>query len=58
MLEQFKQIHYAHKVSEVLPCVIVRPIKDSVAFIEKFNKDPSELTLLDLLKHKHIATGV
>ena len=54
MLEQFKQIHYAHKVSEVLPCVIVRPIKDSVVFIEKFNKDPSELTLLDLLKHKHI----
>ena len=54
MLEQFKQIHYAHKVSEILPCVIVRPIKDSVVYIEKFNKDPSELTLLDLLKHKHI----
>ena len=54
MLEQFKQIHYVHKVSEVLPCVIVRPIKDSVIYIEKFNKDPSELTLLDLLKHKHI----
>ena len=54
MLEQFKQIHYAHKVSEILPCVIVRPIKDSVVFIEKFNKDPSELTLLDLLQHKHI----
>ena len=54
MLEQFKQIHYVHKVSEVLPCVIVRPIKDSVYFIEKFNKDPEELTLLDLLKHKQI----
>ena len=35
--------------SEVLPCVIVRPIKDSVNFIEKFNKDLKELTLLDLL---------
>ena len=54
MLEEFKQIHHAHKVSEILPCVIVRPIKDSVVFIEKFNKDPNELTLLDLLKHKHI----
>ena len=54
MLEQFKQIHYAHKVSEVLPCVIVRPIKDSVVFIEKFNKDPNELTLLDLVQHKQI----
>ena len=54
MLEQFKQIHYVHKVSEVLPCVIVRPIKDSVNFVEKFNKDPKELTLLDLLQHKHV----
>ena len=53
MLEQFKQIYHARKVSEVLPCVIVRPFKDSVVFIEKFNKDPSELTLLELLKHKH-----
>ena len=54
MLEQFKQIYYARKVSEVLPCVIVRPMKDSISFIEKFNKDPKELTLLDLLQHKHV----
>ena len=54
MLEQFKQIYYVRKVSEVLPCVIVRPIKDSISFIEKFNKDPKELTLLDLLQHKHV----
>ena len=53
MLEQFKQIHYVRKVSEVLPCVIVLPLKDSISFIEKFNKDPKELTLLDLLQHKH-----
>ena len=52
MVEQFKQIHYAHKVSEILPCVIVRPIKNTISFIEKFNKDPEEITLLDLLKHK------
>ena len=54
MLEQFKQIHYVHKVSEVLPCVIVRPIKDSVVFIEKFNKDPKELTLSDLRHHNRV----
>ena len=54
MLEQFKQIHYAHKVSEVLPCTIVRPIEDAIIFTEKFNKDPKELTLLDLRKHKQI----
>ena len=54
MLEQFKQIYYACKVSEVLPCVIVKPIKDSIVFIEKFDKDPEELTLLDLLQHKQV----
>ena len=54
MLEQFKQIYYVRKVSEVLPCVIVEPIKESVIFIEKFKKDSKELTFLDLLKHKHI----
>ena len=54
MLEQFKQIYYACKISEVLPCVIVKPIKDSIVFIEKFDKDPEELTLLDLLQHKHV----
>ena len=54
MLEQFKQIYYACKVSEVLPCVIVEPLKDSIVLIEKFDKDPEELTLLDLLQHKQI----
>ena len=54
MLEQFKQIYYSCKVSEVLPCVIVKPLKDSIVFIEKFNKHPEELTLLDLLQHRHI----
>ena len=54
MLEQFKQIYYARKVNEVLPCVVVGRLNDSISFIEKFNKDPKELTLLDLLRHKHI----
>ena len=54
MLENFKTTHYVHKVSEVLPSVIVRPINDTIIFTEKFNKDPKELTLLDLLKHKQI----
>ena len=54
MLEQFKQIYYSCKVIEVLPCVIVKPLKESIVFIEKFNKDPQELTLLDLLQHRHI----
>ena len=54
MLEQFKQVYYARKVNEVLPCVIVGLLNDSICFVEKFNKDPKELTLLDLLQHKHI----
>ena len=51
-LEKFKKNHYVHKVSEVLPSVIVRPTTDKIIFTEKFNKDPKELTLLDLMKHK------
>ena len=54
LLEQFKQIHYSRRVSEILPYVTVVPLKASIDFTEKFNKEPHELTLLDILKHKHI----
>ena len=54
ILEQFKQIYYARRVDEILPCVSVIPLKNTVIFTEKFNKEPHELTLLDIIKHKHI----
>ena len=60
MVEEFKQTHYVHKVSEVLPRVIVKPIKDAIIITEKFNKDPKEITLLDLQKQKgeHEVMGI
>jgi len=54
LLEQFKQIHYSRRVNEVLPYVSVVPLKDSVTFVEKFNKEAHELTLRDIVNHKHI----
>ena len=54
LLKQFKQIHYARRVNEILPYVSVVPLKGSVIFIEKFHKELHELTLLDIIKHKHI----
>jgi len=54
LLEQFKHIHYARKVNEILPYVRVVPLNNSVIFTEKFDKEPQDLTLLDIIKHKHI----
>ena len=54
MLEQFKQIHYTRRVNEILPYVSIVPLKDSIVFTEKFDKDPHEITLLDIIRHKHI----
>ena len=54
MLEKFKQQHYARRVIEILPYVAVEPLKDSVIFTEKFDKQLHELTFLDIVKHKHI----
>ena len=54
LLEQFKQIHYSRRVDEILPYVSVVPLKNSVFFTEKFNKEANELTLLDIINHKHI----
>ena len=38
LLKQFKQIHYARRVNEILPYVSVVPLKGSVIFIESFIK--------------------
>ena len=54
ILERFKQIHYARRVNEILPYVSVVPLKNSVIFAEKFDKEPHEITLLDIIRHKHI----
>ena len=53
LLQNFKRVHYARKVCEILPYVSVVPLKESITFTEKFDKDSHELTLLDIIKHKH-----
>ena len=54
LLEQFKQIHYSHRVNEILPYVSVVPLKNSVIITEKFKKEPHELTFLDIIEHKRV----
>ena len=53
MLEQFKKTFYPRKISEFVPYQLVKPFKEFVSLQDKFDKDPSELTVYDLLQHKY-----
>ena len=53
MLEQFKKAFYPRKISEFIPYQLVKPFKEFVTLQDKFDKDPSELTVYDLLQHKY-----
>jgi len=52
-LESFKATFYTEKVTKLIPYVSIKPFKDSVDLIEKFDKDPKDLTISDLLQHKY-----
>ena len=53
LLKNFMQKFYTKKLTEVIPHVIIKPFKESVNISEmKFEKDPNELTILELLQHK------
>ena len=52
-LESFKTTFYAEKVTKFIPYVSIKPFKDSVDLVEKFDKDPKDLTISDLLQHKY-----
>ena len=52
-LESFKATFYAKKVTEVIPYVTIKPFKESVDIFEKFDKDPKDLTISELLEHKY-----
>ena len=52
-LESFKAIFYAKKVTEVIPYVSIKPFKESIDIVEKFDKDPKDLTISELLEHKY-----
>ena len=52
-MESFKATFYAKKVTEVIPYVSIKPFKESIDIVEKFDKDPKDLTILELLEHKY-----
>ena len=52
MLEQFKKTFYPRKISEFVPYQLVKPFKEFTNLKDKFDKDPSELTVYELLEHK------
>ena len=52
-LESFKATFYTKKVTEVIPYVSIKPFKESLDIVEKFDKDPKDLTISELLEHKY-----
>ena len=52
-LEIFKKTFYAKKVTEVIPYISIKPFKESVNIVEKFDKDPKDLSISELLEHKY-----
>ena len=52
-LESFKATFYTKKVTEVIPYVSIKPFKESIDITEKFDKDPKDLTISELLEHKY-----
>ena len=52
-LESFKATFYTKKVTEVIPYISIKPFKDSVDIVEKFDKNPKDLTISELLEHKY-----
>jgi len=49
-LEGFKITFYAAKL---IPHVSIKPFKESTNLVEKFDKDPNDLTVSELLQHKY-----
>ena len=52
-LESFKATFYTKKVTEVIPYISIKPLKESIDIIEKFDKNPKDLTISELLEHKY-----
>ena len=52
-LESFKATFYAKKVTEIIPYVSIKPFMESIDIVEKFDKDPKDLTISELLEHKY-----
>ena len=51
--EAFKEIFYVEKIIKFIPYVSIIPFKQSTDLVEKFDKDPKDLTISELLQHKY-----
>ena len=51
-LKSFKATFYTKKVTEVIPYISIKPFKESIHIVEKFDKNPKDLTISELLEHK------
>ena len=53
-LENYKAMYYSRKISDLNLCKYrITPFKNFVPLVEKYKKDPSKLTILDLQKHQY-----
>ena len=52
-LDCFKKIFHAKKVTEVIPYISIKPFRESINVVEKFDKDPKHLRISELLEHKY-----
>ena len=52
-LENFKATFYTKKIIEVIPYLSIKPCPESINLVEKFDKDPKDLTISELLEHKY-----
>ena len=52
-LENFKATFYTKKVTEVIPYISINPFNESIDIVEKFDKNPKDLTISELLGHKY-----
>ena len=52
-LEHFKEAYYPKKISELIPCIFIKPMTRFTKLEEKFDKHPRDLTVFDLLQHKY-----
>ena len=52
-LESFKATFYTKKVTEVIPYISIKPFKESINIVDKFDKNPKDLTISELLEHKY-----
>ena len=53
LLEYFKRTFYPRKISEFIPYQLVKPFKEFISLKDKFDKDPSEVTVYELLEHRY-----